>query len=249
MLPLISIGSFLLQTPGLALLIGIWIGTALIEKEAERLSLNKDTLSTLVLISLVAGIAGSRLSYAAQVPNVYWDNPLSLFAIDTNTLDPWGGLFIGVIAALITGQRKSLTMRPTLDALALGGAAFMIAWAVSHILSGDAFGSATQVPWAIYLWDEYRHPAQIYELILAIGIFIIIWQRPLKQPGSGLNLLLFISLSSFSRLFLEAFRGDSLIWFGSFRAAQLVSLILLVSSIWLIKTWIDPRIKNERNQA
>lgn len=249
MLPFISIGSFLLQTPGLALLIGIWIGTALIEKEAERLSLNKDSLAMLVFISLVAGIVGSRLSYAAQVLNVYWDDPLSLFALDTKTLDPWGGLFIGAVVALITGQRKSLPIRPTLDALAPGGAAFMIAWAVSHILSGDAFGTVTQAPWAIYLWDEYRHPVQIYELILAIGIFVIIWQRPLKKPGYSLNFLLFISLTSFTRLFLEAFRGDSLIWFGSFRAAQLISLVLLVSSLWLLKTWTDPEVEPDGIQA
>jgi prolipoprotein diacylglyceryltransferase len=168
---------------------------------------------------------------------VYWDNPLSLFALDTKTLDPWGGLFIGLIAALIFGQRKGLTLRPVLDALAPGGAAFMIAWAVSHILSGDAFGTVTQVPWAIYLWDEYRHPAQIYELILGLGIFGIVRLNLLKQPGSGLNFLLFISLTSISRLFLEAFRGDSLIWFDSFRAAQLVSLALLVSSMWQIRAW------------
>ncbi len=168
MLPTISIGSFLLQTPGLAVLIGVWIGSALIEKEAERHSLNKDTLTTLILVSFIAGILGSRLAYAARVPNVYWDNPLGLFALNSTALDPWGGLFIGLITALVIGQRKKLPVRPTLDTLALGGAAFMIALAVSHILSGDAFGSATQVPWAINLWDEYRHPVQIYELILAV---------------------------------------------------------------------------------
>ncbi len=247
MLPSISIGSFILQTPGLALLIGVWIGTALIEKEAERLSLNKDTLSTLVFISLVAGLIGSRLVYAAQTPKVYWDAPLGLFSFNSTTLDPWGGLIIGVIAALIFSQRKGLKLHPTLDALAPGAAVFMIAWAISQILSGDGFGAATQMPWAIHLWDENRHPTQIYELMLAVGIFIIIQQRVLKQPGIGLNFLFFISLSSFSRLFLGAFRGDSVIWFGSFRATQLISLILLVSSLWLINTWTDSSIGNKIN--
>ncbi len=237
MLPSISIGPLLLQTPGLALLIGIWISVTLIEKEAERLSLNKDTLSSLILVSLFAGLIGSRLAYAARTPNVYWENPFSLFALDTNTLAVWEGMVVGVIAALIFGQRKGLNLRPVLDALAPGLAVFMAALAVSHILSGDAFGTPSQVPWAINLWDEYRHPAQFYELILGLGIYGIVRLHLLKQPGSGLNFLLFISLTSFSRLFLEAFRGDSLIWFGSFRAAQLVSLALLVSSLWQIKNW------------
>jgi phosphatidylglycerol:prolipoprotein diacylglycerol transferase len=242
MLPSISIGSFLLQTPGLALLLGVWLGTAFVEKEAERLSLNKDIYSTLILVSLIFGIIGSRVVYAARVPNVYLENPLGLFSLNTIALDPWGGLIIGVLAALIIGQRKKLILRPTLDAFALGGAAFMIAWAVSHILSGNAFGSVSQVPWAIFLWDDYRHPVQIYELILSVGIFIIIWQRPLKRPGAGLNLVLFIALTSMSRLLLEAFRGDSIIWFGSFRAAQIISLVILLASIWQLSKWImDPQ--------
>lgn len=152
MLPTISIGPLLLQMPGLALLAGGWVSLNLIERQAKELSLDVESILALVFYSLMVVILGSRLAYAVQFPAVYWENPLSLFALSTTTLAPLEGFVIGLVVAFIFGQRKGLTIRPTLDALAPGLAAFMVAWGVSHILSGDAFGVAADVPWAIYLW-------------------------------------------------------------------------------------------------
>lgn len=237
MQPTISIGPFLLQTPGLALLAGVWVSLSLIERRAKELSLDVGSISALVFYSLVAGIIGSRLAYAAQFPVVYWENPLSLFALNTTTLAPLEGFVIGLVVAFIFGQRKGLVLRPTLDALAPGLAAFMVAWGVSHILSGDAFGVAADVPWAIYLWGENRHPVQVYETLLALGIFILVWKYSLEKAAAGVNFLYFLSLSALSRLFLEMFRGDSLIWFERFRAAQIVSLLIVLGSLWLMRIW------------
>lgn len=237
MLPYISLGSFLLQTPGLVLLIGVWVGMTLVEKESLRLSLTKEHAYNLVFWGLVTGIIGARLAYAARFSSAYLDNPLSLFALNANTLSPVDGLIIGILIAFIYGKRKGLPLRPTLDALAPGLALFLVALGVAHFLSGDAFGAPVDLPWAIYLWDEYRHPTQIYETILALGIFLLVWKRPFGRPGTGLNFLLTLALTSVSRLFLEAFRGDSMVWFGTLRAAQVVSLILLVGSLWVMRIW------------
>ncbi len=113
----------------------------------------------------------------------------------------------------------------------------MIAWMAANILSGDAFGSPTDLPWAIQLWGESRHPVQFYDLIMALVILVVILQRPFKDYGTGVNFLVLVSLSALARLITEAFRGDSLIWFGSIRAAQLISLGLLTYTLWLIRNW------------
>lgn len=237
MLPSISIGSYLLQTPGLALLLGVWIGLTLVEKEAVHLKLDKEKVYNLVFWGLVAGILGARLAYAVRFVNVYLDDPLSLVALNPSTLSPQAGLFIGIATAVGYGWWKNLPPRPTLDALAPGLAVFMVAWGFAHLLSGDAFGSPTELPWAIFLWDENRHPTQIYEIILAIGVLLAVWKRPFYRPGAGLNFLLVVALSSASRLFLEAFRGDSLIWVSGLRAAQVVSLGILLVCLYLMKAW------------
>ena len=237
MLPSISIGPLLLLTPGLVLLLGVWIGTLLAEKESERLHIKKDLVSNLIFYSLISGLIGARLAYAVRTPNVYLEAPLSLFALDINTFAPVEGLVIGLFISLIISQRQGLSLRSTLDALTPGLAVFLIAWALSNVLSGESFGSPSDLPWTIHLWGENRHPVQFYDLFLALVALVFIRQRPLDKWGTGLNFLLLLGLTSFSRLLTEAFRGDSVIWFGSFRAAQISSLLILLGSIWLIGHW------------
>ena len=113
---------------------------------------------------------------------------------------------------------------------------------VSHFLTGDAFGAPTGLPWRFYLWNEYRHPSQIYEILASVGVLVAVLRRPLGGPGQGINFLLVVALSTVSHLSLEVFRGDRVIWFGCFRAAQIGGLLVLVSSMWLMQVWTRPQI-------
>jgi prolipoprotein diacylglyceryltransferase len=116
----------------------------------------------------------------------------------------------------------------------------MLFLGVAHFLSGDAFGEPVNLPWTIYLWNEYRHPSQVYEILVALGIFFVAYRRPFNQPGRGVNFLLVIALSSAARIFLEAFRGDSLIWPGGFRATQVIALGLLAFGLYWMRKWAQP---------
>ncbi len=242
MLPFLRLGPFLLQLPGLAVLGGLWLGSSLAEKEAARLKLNAAIVYNLIFYGLAAGIVGARLAYAARALDTYLASPLSLLALTPATLYPESGLAIGVAVAALYGLRKKLPLRPTLDALAPPLAGLMVALGLAHFLSGDAFGAPASLPWAIYLWDDFRHPSQIYEILAALAVFSIAWKRPLGQPGQGLNFLLVVTLSAAARVFLEAFRGDSAVWPGGFRAAQVVGLIVMVISLWLIGAWARPAV-------
>jgi len=57
-----------------------------------------------------------------------------------------------------------------------------------------------------------------------------------------LNFLLMVSLSSASRVLLESFRGDSVIWPGGFREAQVIALVVLAISFYWMRKWMtfDP---------
>jgi len=235
MYPYLRLGPFLLQLPLLALLVGVWIGSSLTEKEAVRLKLPSASVANLIFVGLMAGMVGARLAYAARYLQAYLDNPLSLLALNLNTLAGFDGLLIGLVVAALYGWRKKLPLRLTLDALAPGLAAFMIALGVTHLLSGDAFGAPTELPWSIYLWNEFRHPSQIYEILAAVVILFIVIKRPQSQAGDGINFLMWVALSSAARIFLEAFRGDSMIWPGGFRAAQVVSLIVLAITLFVMR--------------
>lgn len=250
MYPYLRVGPYLLQLSGLAFLAGVWIGITLIEKEAARLKVDATKLTNTVFYGLIGGLIGARLGYAFQFLEVYISNPLSLFSLNANTLSPGLGFLVGLTVTIVFGQRSKLALRPSLDAFAPGLAFFMIALGVAHILSGDAYGAATRLPWSIFLWADYRHPSQIYETIAAMGIFLIAIRRPLGSPGAGLNFLFMAAASAIARVFLEAFRGDSLVWSSGFRAAQVIGLVVIAISIFLMRKWGDANTstKHERMQ-
>lgn len=239
MFPYLRLGPFMVPMASLALLAGLWVGLPLIEREAARLKINASTLSNVIFNSLLAGLIGARLGYALEFPALYSSNPLSLLALTPTTLSPSAGFVVGLITFAIFIQRKGLPLRLTLDALAPGLALFMVAVGVSHVFSGDAFGAPTNVAWAIRLWNEYRHPSQFYETFTALTIFLVIRERFPKLEGAGLNFLLVVTLSSASRIFLEAFRGDSVFWPGGFREAQVIGLIIMAISLYWMRKWMN----------
>lgn len=239
MLPLLRLGPFILPIASLSILAGLWIGLTLIEREAARLKLDVSTLSNTMYYSLLAGVIGARAGYALEFPAVYSSNPLSLLSLTPTTLSPSSGLIVGLMAFAIFVQRKALPLRPTLDASAPGLALFMAFVGLAHIFSGDAYGAPTNVPWAIRLWNEYRHPSQFYETFIALTIFLVIRERFPKPEGAGLNFLLTIMLSSASRVFLESFRGDSIFLPGGFREAQVIALVIMAISFYWMRKWMD----------
>ncbi len=240
MFPYLRLGPFLLQMPLLALLVGLWGGLSLVERGCSRLRLNPSIVGNIISYSLAAGIIGARLGYALEFPSLYLSNPLSLLALTLTTLSPFMGFVVGLITIVIFMQRKKLPFRPTLDAIAPGLALFMVFAGFAHILSGDAYGAPTSVPWAIRLWNEYRHPSQFYEAFMALMVFLVILERFPKPEGAGLNFLLMVALSSASRVFLESFRGDSVFWLGGFREAQVIALVVLTISFYWMRKWVTP---------
>jgi phosphatidylglycerol---prolipoprotein diacylglyceryl transferase len=233
MLPILNIGPLAVQTPGLVILIGLWLGLSLAEKYAARRDLPANLLYNLVFVMLVAGVIGARLSYLLRYPEAFASSPLSLLSLNPGLLDSSGGLVVGAIAGLIYAQRKGMPFWRTLDALTPLLMVMAIALGVSHLASGAAFGAATQAPWGIELWGARRHPSQVYEILAAIAILTVLWPgRWSEKTPAGRYFLLFAALTAATRLFLEAFRGDSVLLAGGWRAAQAAAWLILAGSLW-----------------
>ena len=239
MFPYLRLGPFIIPMASLALLAGLWVGLPLIEREAVRLKINASTLSNVIFYSLLAGLVGARLGYALEFPALYSSNPLSLLALTPTTLSPSMGLAVGLVVFVVFIQRKNLPIRPTLDAVAPGLALFMVFVGLAHILSGDAYGAPTSIPWAIRLWNEYRHPSQFYETFIGLTTFLVIRERFPKPEGTGLNFMLTVALASASRVFLETFRGDSVFWPGGFREAQVIALVVMAVGFYWMRRWMN----------
>jgi len=213
------------------LLAALWIGLLLAEKLAERHNLSKETLNNIVYYGLFGYIVGGRVLYALENFSIFMRSPLSLLSLNLDLFDPFAALAAAFLVGLIYGSRQKLALWPTLDALTPLFAILAIGLSLSHLAAGTAFGSPTNLPWGIELWNAMRHPTQIYELIASCLIFGLLWFRK-TTPTPGISFLSLAALTAGARLFLEAFRGDSTLILGGIRLAQVIAWAVLATAVF-----------------
>ena len=228
MLPILNIGPLAVQTPGLLLLIAVWVGLSLAGKRSHHSGIASETLDSLVLASLTGFVLGGRLFYVVGNLNTFLASPLDIVSLNYSLFDLAGGLASGLLTGLVYGRRKQLPLLPTLDALTPFLATLMVGLGTSHLASGDAFGKETSLPWAIEIFGAKRHPSQVYEIAAALFILNLFGLRkPFMVPGK--QFLLFVAFSAGTALFLEAFRGDSILVAGGIRLTQVLAWLILAA--------------------
>jgi len=212
------------------IVVALWLGLALAERRADQHGISREKLNNMVFYGLFGYLLGGRLLYALENFSVFVRSPLSIFSPNLDLFSPLAALVTAVIVGYVYSARRGLPLWPALDALTPLFAALAVGLPLSHVASGAGFGSPTALPWGIELWNATRHPTQIYELLAAILIFGLIWYRkPDRPPGS--TFLSFLVLTAAARLFLEAFRGDSVLIFGGVRLAQVIAWLVLVLAL------------------
>lgn len=214
------------------LVAALWVGLALAEKRTERHGVSKEQLNNISFYGLFGYILGGRLLFALENISAFTQSPLSLFSINIDLFDPIGGLLVAILVGFIYGQQQKLPLWGTLDSLTPLFAALAIGLSLSHLAAGTAFGSPTNLLWRIELWNVTRHPSQIYELIASLIVFALIWLRKSDSPP-GTLFLTFTALTAGSRLFLEAFRGDSILVFGGLRLAQVIAWVVMTLALFV----------------
>ncbi len=237
MMPFLNLGPLLVQLPPLAWLAGLWLASARAEKNAAALGLSAAVMQNLIFYSLLAGVVAARLAYAARFAESYLADPLSLLAVNTYTLDPLAGVGVALITAWVYGQRHGLAVRPTLAALAPALAVMLVAAPLANLLSGEAYGLPTTLPWGIDLWGERRHPVQAYEAVTALGIAVWAWRAAPRPDGQLFWQVMMVS--AWARVLWDGFRATSTVWGEGWRAEQLLALAVAGLAWWLAHRWQD----------
>lgn len=234
MFPVIHLGPLSIQSHGLILLLSVWLAAEAAERGAKRLGPRGDDVYSLAFVAAGAGLLGARLGYVLEHWPAYQSDLGAIVALNFNTLSLPAGVAAGVLAAYWYARRKGIANRRLLDALTPGFIVLAGGLALADLASGDAYGSPSSLPWAIELWGAARHPTQLYQLLAVIVIAVIVMKT--TRPFDGARFGLFVALYAGSRLFIEAFRGDSET-IGGVRTAQAWSLIVLLLALFALRQW------------
>ena len=251
---LFNIGHFSFRANIVFILIAFFLGSYLASSEAKKRGLDLKSISDFSYWALIAGLIGGRLSYVvfSGFFTYYIKNPVRLIP-SLETGSTFYGLIAGVVlAAWLFSQRHKEPLLRFLDALTPGLLLSQSIGQIGNFLMGDAYGKPTNVPWGVVFpvgspihLNQLRegiipfgatpvpvHPTQIYELVLALGILLLVWILRNRFKRNGLLFLFYLSLYSGLRFFLEFLRGDSL-EFGGIPLAYISSILIFFASIGL----------------
>ena len=231
MYPSIDILGLSLPTGPLVLIVAFYAGLWLAGREAERLGLNPNLPWDFGTAALVAGIVGARAWYVVANWPAYALDWKQAFAVASGSLAMAPGAIIGVVVGLIWIGRGGVNWPAFADVMAPGLALVQAIAGVGAFLSGEAYGKPSNVPWAVQLWGEARHPVQIYEALVGLAVLAGLWYLRRRKPYAGFVFLVYILLAAVGRLFVEAFRGNPALLPGGFRTMQVISLIVAVVAL------------------
>jgi phosphatidylglycerol:prolipoprotein diacylglycerol transferase len=102
---------------------------------------------------------------------------------------------------------------------------------VGQLLSGEAFGVPTNLPWGVPLFGAVRHPTQLYFALAGLSSLLILWRLSQRPLAVGALWVAYLGLLGLSSLLIEALRADSLVLPGGIRSAQVFGLALLLYAL------------------
>jgi phosphatidylglycerol:prolipoprotein diacylglycerol transferase len=211
----------------LAFLAGISVGAILL----KRYGLYADKVWDLAIWIIVAALLGGRLFYVIEFRAYFLKNPQEIIMVWHGGLVFYGGLILGVAAAILFIKLNRFPFWPFLDVITPPTVLGYALGRIGCFLNGCCYGVETTLPWAVHFPEisGLRHPTQLYASFLAGAAFLVllICLHYKKFDGQvfGLGLLYY----SVYRFLIEFLRINPRHLFN-LSEAQLISLVGMVGA-------------------
>ncbi|KKM09296.1 diacylglyceryl transferase [Clostridiales bacterium PH28_bin88] len=229
----LRLGPLEIRWYGVLMATAVAVGTYLAYKEAERQRVNPDHVVNLVLLAAPLGWIGARLYFVLFQWDYYGQNLAEIPKVWHGGLAIHGGLITGVLVGWLFTRKYRLNFWQMADIIAPSVILGQAIGRWGNFFNQEAYGYPTDLPWAMYIAGEYRHPTFLYESLWNLGVFLfLLWFRRRRDRVWGEVFLAYLGLYSLGRFWVEGLRTDSLM-LGPLRAAQVVSLVTIVAVLAL----------------
>jgi phosphatidylglycerol:prolipoprotein diacylglycerol transferase len=223
---------FPLRWYGVIVMIGVIVGSLLVERELKRRGENGDRIWDALIWVLPVGILGARLWYVLNATvggnRYYIENPIQIINIPQGGLHIFGGFLFGAAALLLYLRRNKLDPWLFLDS---AGPALLIGQGIGRIanfINQELYGPPTALPWGIRIEADHRlpqyqdlrlfpvettrfHPTFAYEMLwnfAAAGLLLWLSRRYEKDLKPGALFAGWLVLAGMGRVIIEFFRPD-----------------------------------------
>jgi phosphatidylglycerol:prolipoprotein diacylglycerol transferase len=258
---ILELGPFTIYSFGLMMGISFIIANFLLTKEFKRKKLHPDLASNITLISLVAGVAGSKLLYLLEHFKEFTADPVGM-TFSPGGLTFYGGFILATVSVYFYSKKKGIRFMQIADAAA---PALLLAYGIARIgchLAGDGdYGFPTALPWGTdYSSGTYPpsaafrnfpeivaqygvngvvpnntlcHPTPIYELIICSAFFLFLWKKRAQWTTEGQMFYTYLVLAGIERFAVEFLRLNPRLLFGLSEAQIFAAILIIIGAVGL----------------
>ena len=238
-----NIGHFALRWYSLIILMAIVVAIWLTAREAGRRGFKSEDICDAAIWIILGGLLGARLFHVLD----HWSdefalNPIRALYVWEGGLAIWGALVGGLVAGALIAWRRGWRFPKLLDAAAPGLVLAQAIGRIACVITGDAMGKPTSGPFGFAYTSPnalvpklgvYYTPMPVYEIIVNLGIFILLWQFRKRTWADGKLFLVYLILYSLERFFLAFTSSYRIIAFG-LTQSQIVAIFGFAIAVALL---------------
>ena len=211
-----SVGKFAIRWYGLLFASSFFFGYLITAGFFKKEKIPEEVLDRLTLYMALGTIIGARIGHCLfYEPGYYLSNPVEILMIWHGGLASHGA-GIGIFIALYLFSKKS--KKPylwILDRMAVIVALSGFFIRTGNLMNSEIYGVETSLPWGfVFLRNGEtvpKHPTQIYEALVCLFVFILLYFIYKRNQGvfkSGLLFSLFMIFVFTFRFFVEFIKND-----------------------------------------
>lgn len=183
---LYQIGPVKIYWYGLFTVLGIFFGILVVMYLARRYGFSRDDVYDLAFFLVIFGLIGARVYAVLLFPQYYFvEHPIEILQVWRGGMAIHGAIFAGILTLLIWCRKRGFSFWQWADIIAPSLALGQAVGRWGNYFNQELFGKPTDLPWGIpidllhrpfgYEKFEFFHPTFLYESLLNVLIFLILF--------------------------------------------------------------------------
>lgn len=234
--PSFHIGSLTIYTWGTIIALGFLLSLFIALRESKMSQLDENRVFYFFLYLFLSLFIGARIVFIILLWPIFSQAPIDSLKIWQGGYIIFGGVIIAILSSLVYVWFQKLPLLKFADALTPSFIISLISIHIADFISGQNFGTPSDLPWSFIVDTSSRHPIQLYYTLLFIGVVILMMTYPFNRKYHGTRFFLFLLLYSLIQIILDPFSmtiASSLLYYD-LSISQIMSIIIFIFSLTVV---------------